>query len=229
MSDVFLAIAITSMAVAVIQSFFKHSLSSQRRIYWSCVGVAAIAGFLVVYPDWKKGLGLGLFFLGAMIAVAYAYTPYIKLGGKNRALTVQDSQPDSQPSAKTTAALKPDPAPDAYSGIISAAKMWWLLIPLLVISAGNTYAFAVGEGEGWVAAIGIAFLVFLPAVTGYGDASWDYPVARGQRLQFAIATITTIGTFAILYLSAYCVGKRLPLRRRQSMEYRAHPRHGRGG
>jgi hypothetical protein len=227
-SDVFLAIAITSMAVAVIQSFFKHSRSSQRRIYWSCVGVAAIAGFLAVYPDWKKGLGLGLFFLGAMIAVAYAYTPYIKLGGKNRALTVQDSQPDSQSSAKTTAALKPDPAPDAYSGIISAAKMWWLLIPLLVISAGNIYAFAVGEGEGWVAAIGMAFLAFLPISTGYGDASWDYPVARGQRLQFAIATITTISTFAILYLSAYCVGKRLPLRRRQSMEYRAHPRHVRG-
>lgn len=228
MSGFFLAIAIASIAAAVIQSFFNHSRSSQRRIYWSCVGVAAIAGFFMAYPDWKKGFGIGLFFLGAMTVVAYAYTPYIKLGGKTRALTVQDSRPDPNVTPDTTSpASKRDPAPDAYTGIISAAKMWWLIVPLLIISAGNFYAFVAGRGEGWVATIGLGFLVFLAVVTGYGDASWEYPVARGQRIQFATATVITAGTFAILYLLAYFAGKRLPLRRHQSMEYRAHPRHGR--
>jgi hypothetical protein len=225
-SNFFLAIAIASSAVAVIQSFFDHSRTSQRRIYWSCVGIAAMAGFFMVYPDWKKGLGLGLFFLSAMTVVAFAYTPYIKLGGKTRALTVQDSRSDSGDTPTTTSvALERDPTPDAYSGIVSAAKMWWLLVGLLVISAGNFYAFVAGRGEVWVAAIGIGFVVFLAVVTGYGDASWGYAIARGQRPQFAIATVTTAGAFAVLYLFAYYTGKHMPLRRKQSMEYRAHPRH----
>jgi hypothetical protein len=125
-----------------------------------------------------------------MTFVAYAYTPYIKVGGKIYALTVQDSRPDAdEPSDKTdadAAAPKLDPAPDAYSGIISATKMWWLLVPLLVISSGNTYAFLTGEGEGWVALIGIAFLVFLAVATGYGDASWGYGIARGRHIQSAL-------------------------------------------
>jgi hypothetical protein len=181
----------------------------------------------MAYPDWKKGLGLDLFFLGAMTVVAFAYTPYIKLGGRTRALTVQDSRTDSDVTPNPTPpAVSHDPAPDAYSGIISAAKMWWLIVPVLIISAGNFYAFVAGRGESWVAAIGIGFVLFLAVVTGYGDASWEYPVARGQRTQFAIATVITAGAFAVLYLLAYYAGKRMPLRRHQSMEYRVHPRHG---
>ncbi len=108
---------------------------------------------------------MALFFLGVMAVAAYAYTPSIKVGGKVYALTVQDSRPDADESSDNTdadaAAPKLDPATDAYSGIISATKMWWLLVPLLVISSGDTYAFATGEGEGWVALIGIAFWYFL--------------------------------------------------------------------
>jgi hypothetical protein len=234
MSNIFLVVVAACLAVAVIQQFFKHSRSSQRRIYWSCTCVAAVAGFLAAHPDSKKGLGMALFLLGAMTVVAYAYTPYIKIGGKIYALTVQDSQSDSvETPAGTpmdvTADLQHDPAPNAYSGLLSATKMWWLLIPLLVISSGNVFAFATGEGEGWVAAVGLGFLVFLAIATGYGDASWDYPIARRQRIQFGIITVITVGIFTALYLLAYFAGKHRPLRRTQSMEYRAHPRHRRLG
>ena len=229
MSDFFFLVFASALAVAVIQQFFKHSRSSQRRIYWSCAIVGTIAAFLMVYPDWKKGSGIALFYLGLMTFVAYAYTPYIKIAGKIYALTVQDSRPDADESSDKAdadaAAPRLDPAPDAYSGIISATKMWWLLVPLLVISSGNTYAFATGEGEGWVALIGIAFLVFLAVATGYGDASWGYGIARGQHIQFGVAAVVTAGVFAVLYLVAYQAGKRWPLRRKQSMEFRAHPRH----
>jgi hypothetical protein len=226
MSEFFLLVAAACLAVAVIQQFFKHSRSSQRRVYWSCTCVAAIAGFLAAHPDSKKGLGLVIFLLGAMTVVAYAYTPYIKFGGKIYALTVPDSEPDPDETTEAaTADPERDPAPDAYSGLLTATKMWWLLIPLLVISSGNVYAFATGEGEAWVALIGIAFLVFLAVATGFGDASWGYGIARGQHIQFGLAAIVTVGVFAVLYLAAYHVGKRWPLRRKQSMEYRAHPRH----
>ncbi len=67
--------------------------------------------------------------------------------------------------------------------------------------------------------------MFLAITTGYGDGSWNYGVARGQHLQFVLAAIITAGVFAALYLIAYRAGKQWPLRRTQSMEYRAHPRH----
>lgn len=230
MSNFFFFVFASALAVAVIQQFFKHSRSSQRRIYWSCTIVGAIAAFLMVYPEWQKGSGLGLFYLGLMTFVAYAYTPYIKIGGKIYALTVQDSRPDpddtpATETASPTVVTELDPAPDAYSGLLSATKMWWMVVGLLVISSVNTYAFVTGDGEWWVAAIGIAFLVFLAVTTGLGDASWGYGIARGQHIQFGVAAVVTVGVFAALYLVAYQTGKRLPLRRKQSMEYRAHPRH----
>lgn len=224
MANVFIAIFVASIAVSVIQQFFDHSRSSQRRIYWSCACVAAVAGFLAVYPDSKKGLWMALFALGAMMLIAYAYTPYIKIRGKIYALSVQDSDPDrDEASAEATADVQHDPAPDAYSGLLTAAKMWWILIPLMLISSVNTYAFAIGEGEWWVAAIGIAFLIFLAIATGYGDASWGYPVARGQLVQFIILAVVTVGAFTVLYLGAYAAGRRRPRRSKHSMEYRAHP------
>jgi hypothetical protein len=226
MSDFFFLIVVACVVISFVQSFFKHSRSSQRRIYWTCARVAAVAGFFAVYPDWKKGSGFALFALGAMMVMAYVYTPYIKIGGKIYALTVQDSRPDPE-DTPAPAAEDPedDPAPDAYSGIISATKTWWLYIPLLAFIAINTYAFAVGEGEAWVAGTGVAFLVFLAIATGYGDASWGYGIARGQHIQFGVAAVVTAGVFAVLYLVAYQGGKRWPLRRKQSMEFRAHPRH----
>ncbi|BBZ22358.1 hypothetical protein MHIB_07760 [Mycolicibacter hiberniae] len=70
-----------------------------------------------------------------------------------------------------------------------------------------------------------AFAAMLAVVTAYGDASWGYPIARGQYLQFGVNAVITVGIFALLYMTAYYIGQRRPLRRKQSMEYRAHPRH----
>ena len=72
------------------------SRSSQRRIYWASASLAAVSGFLMVYPNWQKGLGIAGILLGAMTMAAYAATPYIKIRGKIYALTVADSQPDPE-------------------------------------------------------------------------------------------------------------------------------------
>jgi hypothetical protein len=230
MSNPFFVLLVACAVGALIQQYVKYSRSSQRRVYWGCASLGTIAAFLAFYPDSKKGLGMALFFLGAMTVIAYAYTPYIKIGSKVYALTAQDSRPDPDENSDDTAATatatpEHDPAPDAYSGLLSATKMWWLLIPLLVISTGNVYAFVSGRGEWWVAAIGLAFLVFLAVAMGFGDASWGYGIARGQHIQLVIAAVVTVGVFAALYMAAYQTGKHLPLRRKQSMEYRARPRH----
>lgn len=221
MSDLFMAIFAACVGLAVVQQFFKHSRASQRRIYWNCTWVAALAGFLAGYPDWGKAAGLAALAALGLTVAAYAYTPYIKINGKIRSLGVQT--PDPEDDSDETTAPQRDPAPDAYSGALTAAKLWWILVPLMLISAINTYAYATGEGEWWVAAIGMAFLVFLSVTTGLGDASWGYPIARGQRIQLAILTVVTLGTFTTIYLIAYAIGRRRPVRSRHSLEYRAHP------
>jgi hypothetical protein len=226
-SNLFFILLVACALVALAQLYVSYGLPLQRRIYWSCAGLGAIAAFLAFYPDTKNGIWMGLFFLGVMVAAGFAYTPYIKVGGKVYALSAQDSQADSDDDAAETAvpSRDRDPAPDAYSGLLTPAKMWWLLIPILIISTGNIIAFATGKGEWWVAAIGLAFVVFLSVAMGFGDASWDYDIARGRRVPFAIAAIVTVGLFAVLYLVAYQAGKRWPVKRKQSMEYRAHRRH----
>lgn len=230
MSNVFFIILVACAVVALIQQYVKYSLSLQRRIYWSCASLGATAAFLAFYPDSEKGFGMGLFFLGVMIVAAYGYTPYIKIGRKVYALTIQNREIESDErsvqSSDTVASDKDDGlAPDSYSGLLTSTTMWWLLIPLLVISTGNIYAFAFSTGEWWVAAIGLVFLVFLAVVLGFGDASWGHGIARGRRVQFAIAAVVTVGVFAALYVAAYQAGKHWPMRRKQSMEYRTQPRH----
>ncbi len=117
MSDVLIAVFAASIAIAVIQSFFNHSRSSQRRIYWSCACIAAVAGFFAVYPDWKKGVGFVLCWSWAMVVIAYAYTPYIKIGGKIYALTVQDSRPDpGDTPPPETVDPEHDPLPTPIAG-----------------------------------------------------------------------------------------------------------------
>jgi hypothetical protein len=189
-----------------------------------------IAAFLAPYPDAKKGIGMALFFFGAMVAAAYAYTPYIKIGSRTFALTVQDSRPDAHdetgdsPSGPKVLSQR-DSAADAYSGLLTATKMSWMVAGVMVIAAGNLYIFVDSRGSNWLSgAIGAAFTAFFAAILGIGDASWGYHIARSQTLQFVVASIVTAGTFAVIYVGSYWIAKRKPIRRRRSVEYRAHTR-----
>lgn len=167
------------------------------------------------------------------MAAAYGYTPYIKIRGKIYALNADDSRPDPEDMpTETDSAIddhaKHDPAPDSYSGLLTARKMWWVVAILMLIAAINVRIFWEGGSTEWLSGlIGAAFLLFFSVVLGLGDASWGYGIARGQTIQFVIISIITAGTFAVIYLAAYWIGKRKPVRRKQSMEYRAHPRHQR--
>lgn len=49
-------------------------------------------------------------------------------------------------------------------------------------------------------------------------ASWGYPIARGQYLQFGLAAAITVGYFPAVFLTAHYLGKPHPLRRKQSLE-----------
>jgi hypothetical protein len=226
MKDFFFIVLVLCLSGAVIQSFFNISLSSRRRIHWSCTVLSMAPAFLMGLPNWKEGIGAALFVLAAMTFGAYNYTPYIKIRGKIYAFSLSDKLAEhDETSAAAVPGQEYDPAPDSYGGIATAAKLWWVLVFSMAMSAVLLYAFARGEMDGLGGAMGAGILVFLAVVGGLGDASWDYPVARGQRLQFGIISVITAGAFTVLYLAAYYAGKRWPLRMKRSLEYRAHPRH----
>ncbi|BBZ22360.1 hypothetical protein MHIB_07780 [Mycolicibacter hiberniae] len=97
-------------------------------------------------------------------------------------------------------------------------------MPALTATA-NVYFAAEGRGEIWVGAMSATFFALIIVGAAYGDASWGYPIARGQYTPFAVVSVITAGALPLIYLPLYYMGKRRPLRRKQSMEYRAHPRH----
>ncbi|MGV0626918.1 hypothetical protein [Mycolicibacter minnesotensis] len=210
--------------------FLKIGRHAERRWYWGLVCIAGTAGVLSTYPTWNRAAALGFAPVASMVVLAYVSTPYIKIGGKIYALTITDPDPEDAPassgdSTSDSTQQEVDPHPDSYSGLLTAPTMWWLFVALTSINTANIYFAAVGRGEVWVGLLSGALFVLVTAPTAYGDASWRYPIARGQYIQFAVASVITAGVFPLLYLTTYYIAQRHPLRRKQSMEYRVHPRH----
>ncbi|MGV0836691.1 hypothetical protein [Mycolicibacterium thermoresistibile] len=222
MSDLFFWLTVIAVGTAIVQSFFNHDNSSQRRIYWICVCIASITAFLMSYPILSRCLQGAAFTFGAMTLLAYLYTPYIKIDGQIYALTEDNRTADADDAESDAGGATEPEGSDSYSGLLSSAKMWWIQVILIAMSVINIYAYLTGNGEWWVAGIGVAFILFFSLVIGYGDGSWDYPFARGKFVQFGILTVITLGVYALLYFGAYSIARRRPIRSRHSMEYRAH-------
>jgi hypothetical protein len=229
---IFFVLMLAFLALAtVVPMLAKRDRGWQRRVCWAGVAGAAVSVFLACLPYWKLSIGAALLTVAFMTAAAYMSTPYIKIRGKIYAFHVRDSLPDPSPNGATAPGTEDrdhDPAPDSYSGSVTAQKFWWLLIVTTAICVGCVLVPAADKP--WWLAPGAAAMPVLAALgLGHQDASWGYSVARGQRLQFGVIAAVTAGVFAVVYLGAYGAGKRWPLRRKDSLEYRAHPRHQKGG
>jgi hypothetical protein len=241
MTNIFLGVVALCFVAGFSLSFTPLRRGAQRCIYWACAVVAAVAGFGMEYPKWQNGLWTAAFVVAAMALAAFRFTSYIKIRGKIYAFSpdLRRGDPDDTYTAPAGAdegagadgapVAQPDsdPVPDSYSGMLTPTALWWMMVALTVIAAINVYAFLFSNGGTAPAAVMGAFVALLALVLGYGDGSWGYPVARGRTLPFVVTSVITAGTFAIVYLIAYYTARRRPLRRQQSMEYRAHPRHQR--
>lgn len=238
MGHLLIGVIVGCFVVGLALDFLHLRRSAQRRLYWAAAALAAIAGFLLVYPNWETGLAIAGILFAAMTIAAYAATPYLKIGGNIYALTLADRAPDPQDSptgddsaprghdAPAQSADPPaDPAADSYNGTLTPATVWWALVVLAGIAAVNVGAFLFGDGRAAPAAVAAGLVVLLAIAGGCGDASWGYRIARGQYLPFGVAAVITAGSFAVVYLAAYYVARRFPLRRKQSLQYRVHPRH----
>lgn len=200
----------------------------ERRFFWAGFMIAATSAFFIAYPpDGRSGGIFSLLVCFLLLTRAYMSTSYIKVGGKIYAFHVDDSQPDPSPcdAPRANEDLEYDPAPDAYSGIATPGKFWSLLIVGVAILSFTVVIYIVEQQRPLLTCVAVAVIVGLAVLGGYGDAVWEYPIARGQRIQFVIIAIITAGVFTVFYLGAYYAGKRWPWRNKRSMEYRAHPRH----
>jgi hypothetical protein len=219
-----LVLLIAFIAATFLESFLNVDRKIHQAIYWSCTAAAAVCGFFVAYPNIKEGVLAVVFVIGALVSVAYFTTSYIRVRGHTYADTtignaVEKDDVDDEP--------RDDGRDDSYSGVYSPAKFWWGVLPVALIMTSAVVLSVSGQKPWWYALIGVGLLVLMAPMSGLGDGSWRYAIARGQYLPFALVGLATAGTFTVLYFIAYYAGKRWPVRRRQSMEHRAHNRHQR--
>lgn len=220
---IFFVATLVFLSITVVAPWVRRDHTGERRVFWWAAAAAAASVFFASLPDWKLGIGMSLFVIGMTVFTAYFTGSYIQIRGKVYAFHVSDSLPESSIDGTHPPRREDpdyDPAPDSYSGIATAGKTWWLMIFAMTICV-----FTVDPHKLWHTAVSVFAVLVIATFFGYGDASWGYPIARGQRIQFSIIAVITAGVFTVFYLAAFYAGKHRPLRRQQSMEYRAHPRH----
>src|SRR5690625_45221 len=201
MSDAFIIAAGLCIAAGGVADFLKIPLESKRRIYWAASFLAAVCIFFAAYPDLKKLLGMLVVISLVTVGWAYAHTPYIKINGRIYAF---------QP-IHINAESKDAPAKlHRHEQIATAAKIWWVI-------AGFALAFDVALCSSFLPGRErlnfhdarelllylLGFYILFSVGFGYGEAKFGYPVAQRQRLQFVIASVSSAGLFAVLYLASY--------------------------
>jgi hypothetical protein len=221
-SVIFGVLALLLLGVALVPLWSTTEVATQRRFYWLGTFAAAASAFVALLPNWKAGLTLAVAGVVFMAFPAYFTSSLIKIRGKVYAYHIQDSGHAGSPEQVDP---EHDPWPDAYGNGVTAVKLWTLMIGVVILTAGNVVFSVLAHRVEWTTyAAAIALIVFALGF-GYGDASWGHRVTRGQYIQFTIIGFLTAGIFTVLYLVAFAAGRRWPLRRRESLEYRAHPRH----
>jgi hypothetical protein len=222
---VFFAIALICLGITLLPLVRPMERSQARRVYWGGTAAAMIFAFLALLPDWVSGVVFAAAVLVGMTIGAYFTSPYITIAGKVRAFHTYDSQPDRPQGAAKPVGPTYTRESDEYGTGVTAAKMWWLLVPAMALCSGYL-AVSLGDGTGLrLVILAAAAVVLIAFAFGYlTDGSWGYRVARGQYPQFVLIALLTAGVFALVYLPAYAAGRQWPLRTKKSLERPAPPR-----
>jgi len=227
-SVVFVGLAFGFLAVTQIPLIAeRRTLGFKRRCYWGGTAGAAICIILASIPDWTGGTIFATVAAGVMTMTAYFATPYIAIRGKVVAFHTyheRSSQDTATKSCTDQTGQELDPYPDQYGTGVTAKKAWWLLVPAMGLCVAMVLT-NLGPGRSLFLLLSAAFFLVIGAfLLGFGDASWDYAVARRQIGQLVLITIITAGVFTVAYLAGFAWGRRRPYRAPSALERSLHPR-----
>ncbi|MEZ0052740.1 peptidoglycan/LPS O-acetylase OafA/YrhL [Mycobacterium sp. MAA66] len=212
---IFFSIAIIALIICALTLWSKRGISRQRRIYWSSTTVVACSVFLASLPNWKQGLAVAAFACAILFGSAYFNTDYIHFKGQTYTYYSSASQKD-----ETRSGTSDNKSP---SGLTTATRFWTLMIGaalLLALMVGINLQPGGKPREALVAAVILgAFAAFF----GHNDAINDHPIAGGQRVQFILISLVTVGIFPTIYLIAYSIGKKRPRGGKRSMGRQENP------
>lgn len=197
-----LIIAIVILMVSGVPVFAELGERRRRWVYWG----AFLSGTLLMalalsYRGWRTSAAVCVG--GAITAFCFAFfydSSLLKFGTRQLSYTVQPEQRSRASGA------------DTYLGVVPVRNHWWLIA---VGSCGFAYGIYL-VGWAWQITISVAAGVVLTAVSGWDDGVRGLPIARRQRVQFAIASLASIMMFAlplVAYLAAYYGAKKWPIDR----------------
>lgn len=211
MSNAFVIAAVLCIAAGGFLDYLKVPLESKRRIYWYLAGLTMLFAVLAAYPDPATILAAIAVMLIATVGWAYAHTPYIRIHGTIYAF---------QPIHKNAESEGESAKLQRHERIATPPKIWWIIAGFgLAFDVAVCSSYLPGREEfGFqnnreLILYMLGFCLFFAIGMGYGEAKFRYPIAQGQRLQFLIASISSAGLFAVLYLSAYQLTSRASRRR----------------
>lgn len=187
MKNISLIVALVGLVVMALAP--RRNASQGRLIYWTGAVVACSASYFVAAPQgWKSGVGAAAFVLGAAVFIAYTYTPFLKFTGRSISFYSDRAQP--------------------YGAAVTTTRSWWRALIAMGILVFGTVSYMSRGGPGWLAVGAAVAVVLTGAMFGHRDATLDAGIASGQLLQLVLASLVTLGVFAVAYFCGYYVSRR---------------------
>jgi len=205
---VFFLITIAALCISVLILWSKKNVAWRRRVFWSSAAVVALSSFIASLPNWNQGLAVAGFALALLIGSAYFNTDYIAFNGRTYSYFLSRNE-----AGKNTGSKSP-------GGLTTARRFWTPLIGAVLLLSFTITTNLQPGGRPREAIVASILLIIFAAAFGYDDARNSHPVAGGQRIQFVIIGLLTVGTFPAIYLAAYFAGKQWPYRSKSPTERR---------
>lgn len=180
-----IVLGLVTMAIAV----FRDDTDYAQRTFWIGAAIVTATSFAMgISRSWSEGVGLTAFAAGCIWFIAYIHTRFITIRGRTWAFYSDRTQP--------------------YGAGVTTPKAWWQLLLAVAIFMYPVFAFATGRGGPGQTAVSAGVAIAAGISFGYRDRFLHNPIAAGQRIQFDLVSLITLGVFLICYLGAYHASRR---------------------
>jgi len=155
-----------------------------RTVFWAGGLLTCVSAYFIADPQGvQAGFGASALVLAVVLFVAYVHTPFLNIRRRRISFYSEESGP--------------------YGGYVTVAKSWWRLVGTVAVLAIGAVSFALSTGAVWPSGVAAFVVITIGSIFGYRDSVSGNAVSGGQRLQFVLVTVFTLGVFAVSYLAVY--------------------------